>query len=498
MIQLLTKSLRLVKLAFVAIVIIIVTILLVRAFNARSFPDLKTWHDPIIENEFDVSKSREVDTIEKYFDLEIKVFKELDEKVYTVNAAPEDLYFNRYLKESPVDPNNFKQNWNRSYELIPDKIRGGVLMIHGLTDSPYSMRHIAEIFYKQGFYVLSLRMPGHGTIPGELIDAAWQDWMAITKLGARHVRSRIPKDNPFFIVGYSNGGALAVKYSLDAIEDEHLANPDNLILLSPMIGVTIFSRFTNWHKTLSWIPFFKKFRWLEVLPEFDPFKYNSFPKNAGKQTFLLTRDLNRQLSQFANTDKIKHLPNILTFQSLVDATVITSAIVDRLYNRMIANKSELVLFDVNRLSRIEEFIQFSDNSWFNNLFTIKNIPYRLTVVTNKNDKSARVVAYSRSIDSKTVDELDLNLEWPRKTFSLSHVAIPFPDKDPLYGVAIPPSKKYINIGTFAPRGERGVLAVPISLLMRLRYNPFYDYMQMRIIEYIKNSDFSELSTLSAN
>ena len=40
----------------------------------------------------------------------------------------------------------------------------------------------------------------------------------------------------------ANGGALAVKYALDALENPQLARPDRLILLSPMIGITRFAR----------------------------------------------------------------------------------------------------------------------------------------------------------------------------------------------------------------------------------------------------------------
>jgi len=81
---------------------------------------------------------------------------------------------------------------------------------------------------------------------------------------------------------------------------------------------------------------------------------------------------------------------------------------------------------------------------------------------------------------------NLDLVWPNKIYSFSHVAIPFPEHDRLYGAMGPvAANNYINIGTFAPRGERDVLAVPINLLMRLRYNPFFDYIEQRILEIIE-------------
>ena len=75
-------------------------------------------------------------------------------------------------------------------------IRGGALLIHGLTDSPYSMRAIADVLRKHGVYSLALRMPGHGTVPSGLVQATWHDWLAAVRMGVRHVRSRTPAGAP--------------------------------------------------------------------------------------------------------------------------------------------------------------------------------------------------------------------------------------------------------------------------------------------------------------
>ena len=68
--------------------------------------------------------------------------------------------------------------------------------MHGLTDSPYSMRAVAELLREQGFYTLALRMPGHGTVPAGLIDADWEDWLAAVRMGMRHARQRVGPDRP--------------------------------------------------------------------------------------------------------------------------------------------------------------------------------------------------------------------------------------------------------------------------------------------------------------
>ena len=52
--------------------------------------------------------------------------------------------------------------------------RRGVLLTHGLTDSPYFMRHLAAFFQENGFSVMAVLLPGHGTRPGDLLDTNWR------------------------------------------------------------------------------------------------------------------------------------------------------------------------------------------------------------------------------------------------------------------------------------------------------------------------------------
>ena len=471
---------------FGTLIVIVITIILVRAFDSLRMAELSNWHRPLTNSEFATEAKQSFYSFHDYLKLEDRIFDELHHRVYQSHHNQTVIPLSRYSKGSSVDPDNFTQNWNRSFELVPDRIRGGVLMIHGLTDSPYSMRHLAKLYHSKGYYVLALRMPGHGTVPGELVQATWEHWLTVTKMGVEHVHNQLKDNQPLHMVGYSNGGALTVKYTLDAIEGQALPKPDRLVLLSPMLGVTLFSRFTDWHKLLSWIPLFEKFKWLDILPEYDPYKYNSFPKAAGKQTFLLTREINNQLVRFEKNTMMDQFPPTLTFQSLVDATVHTSAVVERLYNRMIVKNSELVLFDVNQLSRVDEFLSTGHNTLYQRITETIETPYTLTVVTNESKQSTRVVARVRKPQSNTYDIEALELAWPAKTYSLSHVAIPFPVNDEVYG----PWRQdlpgdMINLGSLTPRGERGILTVPINMLMRLRYNPFYDYMEQRIVQIIE-------------
>jgi hypothetical protein len=81
----------------------------------------------------------------------------------------------------------------------------------------------------------------------------------------------------------------------------------------------------------------------------------------------------------------------------------------------------------------------------------------------------------------------LNLAWPRGVISLSHVALPFPPDDPLYGQTPPGKGDILFLGQMAIQGELDLLKIPYSFLVRLRYNPFYTFLEMRTLEWIDNT-----------
>jgi hypothetical protein len=73
------------------------------------------------------------------------------------------------------------------------------------------------------------------------------------------------------------------------------------------------------------------------------------------------------------------------------------------------------------------------------------------------------------------------MPYPPGVFSLSHIAMPFPASDGLYGNAPDPADiPGINLGGLAASGERGVLSVGLDTLLRLSWNPFYDFMNSKI------------------
>jgi len=475
--------------------LLIFLLLLAWAFLSRSMPALQIWHTTHLQNEFSHADATAGYSLENYLEQENRLFEELDEKILQRVGPEKQLYYERYRRGGVQDPVWPSRNWNRSYELVPEHIRGGALLLHGLTDSPYSLRRLGEILYQRGFYVLGLRLPGHGTIPAALTEVSWEDWQAASRLGALHVRDRIGSELPFFMGGYSNGGGLTIKYALDALGNENLPVPDQLFLFSPEIGIAAAASIANSHKILSFLPYFYQFKWLSIQPEYDPFKYNSFPKNAAQEAWEVTEAIEEQLAVARSAGGLKNFPGVLTFLSWSDSTVETSATIDRLYGFLDNDDSELVIFDVNRFESLAPFIPAVNASLQAKLKDSGDLPYRLTAITNVSSESREMAEKTKAPHSVTIDSRPLALVWPQGVYSLSHVAIPFPPDDPVYGTGLVGGSGYrgLPLGAMSPRGETRLLIAPLEQFMRLRHNPFFSYIEARVNEEVSESQQPQTS-----
>ena len=457
------------------------------AFQSRTMLPLEAWHTIELDGEFTAADAN--DTFPEYLAREDSLFREVKERIDSRVESTDVTLFSRYRAGGPQDPETQQPNWNRTFELVPEQIRGGVLLLHGLTDSPYSLRRIGELFKARGFYVLGLRLPGHGTTPGALSRVSWTDWVAASHLGARHVRERIGASLPFFMAGYSNGGGLSVKYALDAVSDPSLPLPDSLVLFSPEIGIAQAAAISNIGRVLTRMPYFAQFRWLSIEPEYDPYKYNSFPKNAADQAWNVTKAVQNGLTEARAGGRMARFPRILTFLSWTDSTVDTSATIQHLFDQLENPRSELVIFDVNRFDAFAGFMPTTVEKPLDQLEASTNLNYRLTVISNVAANSRSVAAHSRAAHTSKTESTPLNLEWPQNVYSLSHVAIPFAPDDPIYGDGSVPSDTYrgLPLGALQPRGETSVLTVSLSQAMRLRHNPFFVYEEERIGAMIAES-----------
>jgi alpha-beta hydrolase superfamily lysophospholipase len=478
------KLILTIKILASAVVLVLLTLFAVRIYDSQRGLPLEPWHT-FVPQEMSVAKLDAADWTQ-YLAHEAAIFEELRREVTQKLPEHDRVPFNRYFEGSPIYPGRFQQDFNRSFVLAPEgKPVGAVVLLHGLTDSPYSQRHIARFYRDRGFVAVVPRLPAHGTVPAALTDVEWDIWVAATRLAVREARRLAGPSAPLHLVGFSNGGALALIHALDALGDPKIGRPDRLVLISPMVGITSFARFAGLAALPAYLPAFAKAAWLGVVPEFNPFKYNSFPVNGATQTHQLTRVLQERIARYGREGKLKEMPPVLTFQSVMDFTVSTRAILSALYAHLPANGSELVLFDVNRSVKFGPLLRSSANTAIARILPGGAQSYRTVIITNRDDMHGEVV--ERAIAAGGTDETTrpLPLRYPDGLYSLSHVAIPFPASDGLYGMTPDPAEDFgLSLGTLAPRGERNVLIASLDALLRASSNPFFPYVLERIGEGI--------------
>lgn len=139
---------------------------------------------------------------------------------------------------------------NSPFEMLPptsamSSTRKGILLVHGLADSPYSFVDIAPVLTNMGFVVRTILLQGHGSRPADLINADADDWRDLV---AHHVALFKQDVDTLYLGGFSTGANLVSSY---AMGDDDIAG---LMLFSPGfkagIGVDKFApmvpMFTDW------------------------------------------------------------------------------------------------------------------------------------------------------------------------------------------------------------------------------------------------------------
>jgi carboxylesterase len=103
----------------------------------------------------------------------------------------------------------------------------GVVLSHGFTGSPASVRPWAEHLAGQGLSVRVPRLPGHGTSWQEMNRTRWPDWYAAVDRSFRELRRHCSR---VVVGGLSMGGALALR-----LAEEHGRDVAGVVLVNPFV-----------------------------------------------------------------------------------------------------------------------------------------------------------------------------------------------------------------------------------------------------------------------
>ncbi|SHH78158.1 alpha/beta hydrolase [Ferrimonas marina] len=435
-------------------------------------PALSPWHDTFLNEDY--SHREPAPSFDDYLKQEQRVFDEL--AALTLSDDPADR-LNRYQHGSLSDPARWGGAGNRSYEWPNPEAEYALLLLHGLTDSPYSVAHFANHFAPHS-HVLGLRLPGHGTLPSALVELEWQDLTSAVELAADHLAAQHP-DKPLIVVGYSTGAPLALELSMRRIRDGEAAPFDAMVFVSPAIGVTAAAAAARWQSRLGHLLGLDKLAWNSVIPEYHPFKYNSFAINGGDLVHRLLRH-NRALLASLSEPQRAMMPPVLSFQSLTDATVTPSAVLDLHLLQRRRGDDELVLFDINRRLASHSLLRQDPIGLLERYAPLPGV----TVVENQFAASGKALTQVQARDWQEGRVETLPWHWPDTVHSLSHISMPMPAEDPVLGNG-EIHGEHIQLGNMAVRGEYGVLAFSSALLLRQQWNPFFPYLLQRTDAFIE-------------
>lgn len=246
-------------------------------------------------------------------------------------------YSRKIIKSARLDSNSHALELNSPFILhpskkCPTKNGKGILLIHGLSDSPFIMRDLAEYFKDNCFIVYGLLLVGHGTRPGDLLDVSYQDWIKQVEYGVKELSK---ESNIIYLGGFSTGGALAINYALSHSNKEI----SGIITLAPALNLTAFASVTPI------LRYFKKY--LSIYDDKDLAKYESFATNAAAQIYLLTKQIKKKLKKHDNSLKNTNVFAALTYE---DKTINTRKTVATLLKNTHDNKRKIIIYHRNKVS----------------------------------------------------------------------------------------------------------------------------------------------------
>lgn len=306
--------------------------------------------------------------------------------------------------------------------------RKGVLLLHGLYDSPSIMQSVASHFAQKNFKVRTLLLPGHGTVPGDLLDIKFQDWLACAEFAKNTLKNEVDE---LYLAGFSTGGLIATYLSLTQPEKIR-----GLFLWAPAFMLShALSYMAQYHKNLSWL--LPHPQWLCMMEELDYAKYRSFSVNSLCQVYDLAKEVKVLLQ--------KQTLNVPSFWVLTR-------------HDEVLNSNALVKIFMQQTTADSEMIYYAPNE---TAFVDKRIEWRT----------------SRRPERNIID--------------ISHVALPVAPSHFHYGAEgdfqkilidelAKTNKKPLVYGSL-----KNLKLASRSSLVRLTYNPDFDYMMKKVDQFLQ-------------
>ncbi len=219
----------------------------------------------------------------------------------------------------------------------PEQERIGLLMFHGLSDSPFALRDPAAALAQRCVTTRVMLLPGHGTKAEALLEVTRDDWRDAV---SQAVVSFSKEVDTLYLGGFSTGGALVTEYAWE--------HPDQVS------GVLLFSPLFKINSGIDWLsPWLAPFvDWLDHYPSDDYGKYASIPVPAIAEAYQLAKEVKQTVLKEQRT-----IPVLLAL-SEEDATVdseVTMAVFDQAMKATLG--SQMVLYSATRPDSEDESLK---------------------------------------------------------------------------------------------------------------------------------------------
>ncbi len=162
---------------------------------------------------------------------------------------------------------------NSPFELRPHppanggKYHYGALLIHGLLDSPFSLRDVGAHLQQAGVLSRAVLLPGHGSCPDDLLSVKHDEWINTVRYGIETLRQEA---EAIFLVGFSTGATLSIYHALND------ASIQGVILIAPALKIRApVSTIVRWPVLANF--FSGENKWLAREAENNYVKYESVP-----------------------------------------------------------------------------------------------------------------------------------------------------------------------------------------------------------------------------
>ncbi|WP_169720183.1 alpha/beta hydrolase [Aliagarivorans taiwanensis] len=204
------------------------------------------------------------------------------------------------------------------YELKSADDNKLALLVHGLTDSPFSYHDMAFDLWSQGYTVRTLLIPGHGEAPAAMLGVRVGDWRAAVDYA---LEQAVADYSHVVLGGYSTGATLLVETLMDHADS----------LPEQLKGVMLWSPAVQSTNRFAWIspwvnPLFTPTRlkqWLEQDADTDVAKYESFTLKEAAEVEKLMRSLRGRLSRGQHG---ADLPMFVALSEVDETTVVGEGI----------------------------------------------------------------------------------------------------------------------------------------------------------------------------